>query len=195
MSNVKINRLQNSSSDHVPVLVSYNTNLKKPMYSSSVTKRCQKFYTKDRWNKCLQEKDWSELDSCGNVDEMVEIFTRNITEALDEVTPIKTFKIRSHHKFGLSEVTKELMKQRDDARERIKKDHSTEKIILLEKYKKLRNRVNIQIRKDNIFFNNEKIKKADNENELWKVAQEITKPRSNTIFHHKNMHLFKIYRE
>ena len=61
------------------------------------------------------------MDECEGVDEMVEIFTKNITEALDEVTPMKSFTIRSHHKFGLSEVSKELMKQRDNCREKIKK--------------------------------------------------------------------------
>ena len=175
MSNVKTNRLQNSSSDHVPVLVSYNTNLKKPMYSSSVTKRCQKFYTKDRWNKCLQEKDWSELDSCGNVDEMVEIFTRNITEALDEVTPIKTFKIRSHHKFGLSDVTKELMKQRDDARERI--------IVCQKGHKRIR-KIITNLNVYSLFTYH-----------FTFLTMYTDIVYVHPIFHHKNMHLFKIYRE
>ena len=49
---------------------------------------------------------------------------------------------------------------------------------MFEKYKKLRNKVNSQIRKDNIYFNNERIKKANDENEIWKVAKEITNPRS-----------------
>ena len=111
---------------------------------------------------------------------MVEVFTKNINEALDEITPLKSFTIKSHHKFGLSDVTKELMKQRDLCRSKIKNAHKSEKIIILEKYKKLRNKVNIQIRKDNIYFNNEKIRKANNENEIWKVAQEITCPKNAT---------------
>ena len=48
----------------------------------------------------------------------------------------------------------------------------------MEKYKKLRNKVNSQIRKDNIYYNNERIKKANDENEIWKVAKEITNPRN-----------------
>ena len=50
---------------------------------------------------------------------MVENFDNLMQEALDEVAPLKTFKIRSHHKFGLSEHTKKLMKKRDIARKKI----------------------------------------------------------------------------
>ena len=99
-------------------------------------------------------------------------------EALDEITPLKSFTIRSHHRFGVSEVTKELIKQRDKCRLNLKKCPPSEKIIMFEKYKKLRNKVNCQIRKDNVYFNNEKIKKANDENELWKIAKEIAIPRN-----------------
>ena len=37
---------------------------------------------------------------------MVETFTKYTNEALDEVAPYKTFKIKSQYKFGLSEDTK-----------------------------------------------------------------------------------------
>ena len=98
---------------------------------------------------------------------MVEIFPKNITEALDEITPLKTFTIRSHHKFGLSEVSKELMRQRDNCRSKTTKSNSTsERQIIFVKYKKLRNKVNSQIRKDNIYYDNERIMdlmKANNE--------------------------------
>ena len=117
-NNVQVKKLSNSSSDHVPVIASFKTNQKLPKHISKVTKRSQKLFSKERWNSCLASKDWSELDECEGVDEMVEIFTKNITEALDEVTPMKSFTIRSHHKFGLSEVAKEMMKQRDNCREK-----------------------------------------------------------------------------
>ena len=41
---------------------------------------------------------------------MIHMYT---TEALDEVAPIKTFNIRSHYRFGLSDKTKEAMHERD----------------------------------------------------------------------------------
>ena len=45
------------------------------------------------------------IDGNNNIDQMVQIFTQNITESLDEVAPLKTFTVRSHHKFGISEET------------------------------------------------------------------------------------------
>ena len=85
---------------------------------------------------------------------MVKIFTKNMEEALNEVAPFKSFKVTSHYKFGLSEETKELMSKRDSTRESIKTSKSTEKAVLMEKYKKLRNLVTSKLRKQNIEHNN-----------------------------------------
>ena len=47
-------------------------------------------------------------------------------------------------------------------------------------YKKLRNRVISELRKDVINSNNERVEKAENENEIWKVVHDITKQKSAT---------------
>ena len=78
------------------------------LIKSKITKRSLKNFTKEAWNNCLSKKDWSKIECCSDVDRMVEIFSQNIEEALDEVAPIKTFTIRSQYRFGLSENTKEL---------------------------------------------------------------------------------------
>ena len=39
-----------------------------------------------------------------------------IDEATEECMPMKTFRVREQHKFGLSELTKKTMKERDAAR-------------------------------------------------------------------------------
>ena len=54
-----------------------------------------------------------------------------------------------------------------------------EKKILLIKYKKLRNRVTQQIRQDNYDHNNNRIENAKSEGELWKIANEVVKPKMN----------------
>ena len=83
---------------------------------------------------------------------MVEIFTSNINTSLDNVAPVKSFTVKSHYRFGLSEASKELMIKRDNARAAISKAGPSEKIVLLNKYKKLRNLVNSKIRAENIKF-------------------------------------------
>ena len=65
------------------------------------------------------------------------------------LAPIKTFTMKSNYKFGLSENTKKLMKDRDNTRSKISAASSTEKPIFLQKYKVLRNKVTSQIRREN----------------------------------------------
>ena len=68
---------------------------------------------------------------------MVEIFTDNINKALDEVAPLKTFTVKSNYRFGLSQETKDLMKQRDSTRANIKNVSGNKKIVQMAKYKHL----------------------------------------------------------
>ena len=70
-------------------------------------------------------------------------FTKNTNEALDEVAPFKTFKIKSQYKFGLSEETKKLIYKRDRTRSSISKATSSEKPLLIKQYKMLQNLINI----------------------------------------------------
>ena len=45
-----------------------------------------------------------------------------MSDSLDELAPMTNFTVKSKHIFGLSEETKTLMKQRDEAREMVKKE-------------------------------------------------------------------------
>ena len=84
---------------------------------------------------------------------MVEKFNDLISDALDEVAPMKSFIVKSHYKFGLSDETKALMRKRDQTRIHIKSANSNEKSVLVKQYKSLRNQVNNKLRKENIAFN------------------------------------------
>ena len=149
----------------VMVMVILNTDekLDKSKFKRKITKRSMKNFSEESWNQCLANKDWSKIDECTDVNEMVSIFTEKINEALDEVAPIKTFTIKSNYKFGLSENTKKLMQERDCTRKQINQAKKQEKAILQQKYKKLRNNVTSQIRKDNIDHNNNRVNEANSE--------------------------------
>ena len=58
------------------------------------------------------------------------------------------------------------MKERDSTRKKISKAYYSEKAVLQQKYKKLRNKVSCQIRKENVDFNKNRINEASNEAEL-----------------------------
>ena len=168
---------QNSSTDHLPVIIRYSLNLAKVTYKRSLTKRSFKKFTKEVWNEALEQEDWMEVDDCEDVNEMVKLFTEKVNRALDKVAPVKTFTVRSNHRFGLSESTKELMKKRDKTRCSIQAAAGKEKQVLLQQYKKLRNRVTGRIRKENIEYNDKRIVEACNEREIWNVANEVINPR------------------
>ena len=80
--------------------------------------------------------------------------------------PMKTFKVREQHKFGLSEKTKNMTKERVRARLEIKSKSQAEKLVQHQKYKRLRNRVNSLIKEDTIKDNDSWIEKAKDENEM-----------------------------
>ena len=87
----------------------------------------------EKWRVTLAKEDWSKILKIENMDEKVELFNSKIQNALDELAPIRSFKIRSQHKFGLSEYTKNLMKKRDSTRAGISKASPSERPILLKK--------------------------------------------------------------
>ena len=63
--------------------------------------------------------------------------------------------VKSHYKFGISEIAKALMIKRDQSRASIKQAGPSEKAVLLVKFKKLRNLVNSNIRNESVAYNNE----------------------------------------
>ena len=174
---VKVEKILNSSTDHLPVVTSFILDRRKIKYKHSVTKRSFKNFTQEGWRSCLASQDWSAVENSDEVDSMVSEFQEAVNLALDQIAPIKTFTVRSNHRFGLSEDTKELMRKRDSTRNAIKSADGGEKVVLLQKYRTLRNKVTAQIRRENIDFNNNRIEATDNEGELWKVTNEVLNPR------------------
>ena len=77
------------------------------------------------------------------------------------------------------------MAQRDIARKEMKTTPG-EKRILLEKYRKLRNRATSLINKDRLNQNSKRIDEANNESEFWKIVKDITKPNVENIWKLEN---------
>ena len=178
--NLVTKTLKNSSSDHLPVITTFSSKIARKNFKTKITKRKMKNFTKTNWNQALAKKNWSQIETCADLDEKVVIFTKLVTECLDEVAPLTEFTIRSMHKFGLSEETKSLMKKRDGARAMIRSASNNEKKIWTDKYKKLRNQVNSKVRQETVDYNNNRIDNAKNDNEVWNITKEITNPSSNS---------------
>lgn len=169
--------LEESSTDHLPILAYMTANRKQKIKPRTIMKRSLKKLTCKSWNETLIQKNWESLGMTEDPNKMAELFTELVNEALDECAPLKSFKIKPGYKHGLTEEAKRLMKERDAARSQLKRSPG-EKKILHEKYKRLRNRTTQQIRKDAVRANGKRIEEAKNENEVWRVVKEINTPRS-----------------
>ena len=86
-----------------------------------------KNFTNQAWNDALIKQDWTPIYNEKCVNKKAEIFTKLITQSLNEVAPFGTITIRSNYKFGLSDETKVLMKKREAARLKIKLTNGNEK--------------------------------------------------------------------
>ena len=100
-----------------------------------------------------------------------------VNAALDECAPITNFISRPGYIAGLTAETKSTMKMRDNARSDLKSAKG-EKWILLTKHKKLRNKATNLIRRDTVNANGKRIEEAKDENEIWRIVNDITKPKS-----------------
>ena len=128
------------------------------------------------WNETLAAQNWEKIGQTENVHEMATILSASINTALDICAPKKVFVIKPCYKQGLSQEAKELMKKRNIAREELRRNPTERKACLI-KYKKLRNEVTNKIRQDVKNSNGIRIEAAKSENEMWKVVNEISKPR------------------
>ena len=174
---MKVKKLPISATDHLPIVVEVATKVKKKTLPMKVTKRSMKNFTQANWNECLSEQEWEKLGLTEDPNEMAKHFNDNIIQALDKCAPKRIIKVHLAHKFGLSEKTKTLIAERDKLRKNLHKLSPNERKIAHIKYKKARNLVTNQIRKDTKAYNEERIKKADDQKEMWNVVNEVIAPR------------------
>ena len=103
----------------------------KKVFTRRINKRSMKNFNHNTWNEALSSKDWSKVKNETNVEDMAKEFDKLIAETLDEVAPFRSFTVKSHYKFGLSDETKCLMQKRDQTRKNISTAGPNEKQTLL----------------------------------------------------------------
>ena len=143
---------------------------------AKVVKVGQKYVRKRSYKKLDEGKfldevsriKWWPLYMSKNVEEAVEIFTKNLTVILDraDMAPVKTFQSRHHYAGWLSEETKTMMVARDDA---VKKFSETKDPADWEKARALRNRVNRRLKTEKMRNMREKIASCEKEKDSGRV--------------------------
>ena len=93
-------KLENSATDHVPIIAEVTKMEGKNERNKVVTKRCMKNFTKENWNRSLARGEWEKIGQTEDVNKMAAILNKQITKSLDECAPMREFKIRKNHKFG-----------------------------------------------------------------------------------------------
>ena len=80
-----------------------------------VKKRMFKNFVDKDFKQAVQQLSWEELYSCDDPEEAAKVLTDNLTAILDQMAPVRTIQVRRSYAPWLSDSSKELLKERDDA--------------------------------------------------------------------------------
>ena len=91
--------------------VRYSSSIRsRPSY---IRKRSFKNFIPSDFIAAIQQVSWLDLYLCSDVDRAVRLLSDKITFILDEMAPMKTVQIRTNYNPWLSQLTKDLMEERD----------------------------------------------------------------------------------
>ena len=103
-----------------------------------VKKRSYKNFEEEKFLDRIKNTSWWEVYRTTDVDEAVDLLTNKINCILDEMAPVKTFQTTTKYCPWLTEETKKLIKQRNDAQKVLSEKKNDENLV---NYKNLRNKV------------------------------------------------------
>ena len=186
--NNKDQKLPNRMSDHQAIfseiqMMPGKEEKKKPSY---ILRRCWKNFNQSDFKKDLANQPWEAvINPSKNVNEQAETFDELLKNTLDEHAPLRKTKIRENYRSGLSEKTKELIRERDTKRLEKNKCVDTRKDVLEQKYRQCRNAVTSQIRRESKQATLQSIAESGNPSEYWRAAKRVTscgsKPKLNLM--------------
>ena len=105
---------QGVPSDHNVVYVKTIAESSAPVKRSTITKTSRPLTTiaKQKIANWIQEESWSSVSECSNVSLMVEKFSSLVSEKLDELCPVKTFKVNNLDNDFTTPAIKELARKK-----------------------------------------------------------------------------------
>ncbi len=174
-------KLDCSATDHLPIIASIRTHKAMKVKTgpkAPVYKRSMKNFTNTRWIDCLRTRNWENIGSMTDLNEQTNELTKELNLALDECAPYRAFKPRANFRPGLTDKARSIMKERDMTRKKMTQANGLNKESLRASYKQLRNKAINQMRTDTREQNSTRISGAKNEGEVWKIVNEIIKPKS-----------------
>ena len=137
-----------------------------------IRKRSYKRFDEGKFLEEVSRISWWPLYVSENVDESVELFTKNMTAILDreDMAPMKTFQSRHNYASWLSESTKEMMIKRDEA---VKRFSESKNPADWEEAREMRNKVNRRLKTEKMRNMREKISHCEEERDVGRVWKNI----------------------
>ena len=133
-----------------------------------VKKRSYKNFHPQEFLEEVAKIRWLEIYQCESVDSAVQLFSEKLTKILDKLAPVKTVQTRTRYAPWLSQSTKLLIEQRDQAQRKASSSKLEEDWKL---FRRLRNQVTSKLRVEKVNWQQDKlIKSSDNPGEQWQFV-------------------------
>ena len=173
-------QINNFKTDHNLICVDVKTNVQKITKNSTTTRDYRKVRSNPKFFlKRLIWKNWNVLGSMSDVDDMVNFYSEEVNNCLDECAPWKTRKYKKK-KFQLSKEVLEIIQMRNELQKELQKSINngiTNKDMEIQ-YKKHNNYCNKMIKKEVKQKTGENITSDSNMKEIWKCINIVLKPET-----------------
>ena len=134
-----------------------------------VRKRSFKNFEETTFKQKLSECNLAEILECSNVNDATAMLIEKLTNILDTLAPIKTFQTRSNYAPWLSDETKNIQKERNEAQEKAAQSNDPEDWRL---YRSLRNQATAKGRSDHKKWEEDKLDPNQNTStDTWKTVK------------------------
>ena len=165
-----IQKFQCGGSDHMVICAVRYTkaSVNHPKY---ICRRRYRNFDQDKFTKMVNNLSWEQLLNCEDIDTVVNMFTTQILQILDELAPMKKIQLRSNYSPWISNETLDMMKNRDALHRYATLSQSHEDY---REYKKLRNKINNRLKYEEKKWQSVKLSEiGSNSAKTWKTLKGI----------------------
>ena len=157
-------------SDHMLVFaVRYSISIKSR--TSYIRKRSFKNFVPSEFIAAINQTSWLDVYLCQDVDKAVRLLSDKITFVLDTMAPMRTIQIRTNYNPWLSQLTKDMMSERDRLHKLAAETQDSED---WKKFKVIRNKINNRLKSEEKDWQRSKINDCgDDSKKLWKNIKNI----------------------
>ena len=111
--------------------------------SRYIRRRCYKNFCPEEFVASIQKVSWLDIYLCNDVNTAVQLLSDKITFILDTMAPIRTIQVRKRFAPWLSQITLDLMQERDQLQKLAAQTRDRDD---WKKFKVIRNKVNNRLR-------------------------------------------------